>query len=561
MGPAIVVSALIWWRANTTERQVFAFAAAAAAVAMATPIVRESSIVSSLPTWLQWYIRPAGEHTTFTGFPWVGFVFAGGACGALVVAARDRSAETRLHLALALSGTALVAGGFYASTLPTIYARSAFWTSSPTWFAIRVGVLQIGLSAIFGLEQLAGKWRAHGPSDDALFRRVALSWQRPLATFGRKSLFVYWIHVELVYGYASWLWRGRLPLWGTAVGWVTFSAVMYAVVIAVERARDRRRIGAGTGPWTSSRSAGGHMNRRDFARLLAIGGAAPFLTPGTAWPTPRDLPPAPAAPDERFWSTIRDQFVMPRELTMLNAANLCPSSAIVLETLYKTTRDMDQDPSQDNRAKLGDGRENTRKLLADFLRVTPEEVVITRNTSESNNLVSTGVDLKPGDEVLLSSDNHPSNHTAWQEKAKRFGFTVKDVPTPNPHPGFDHYVDAFASAITPKTKLIGITHLTSTVGDLFPAKEICRLARERGVLTLVDGAQTFGLLDVDLSDMQPDFYSGSAHKWPCGPKRTACSISTRARSRRSGRASSARIPAASASRAPSKASASATSRR
>jgi len=260
------------------------------------------------------------------------------------------------------------------------------------------------------------------------------------------------------------------------------------------------------------------MNRRDFARLLAIGGAAPFLTPSVAWPKSSDLPPTPALPDERFWSAVRDQFVMPRELTMLNAANLCPSSAPVLELLYKTTRDMDQDPSQDNRAKLGDGRENTRKLLAEFLRVTPEEIVITRNTSESNNLVSTGLDLKPGDEVLLSSDNHPSNHTAWQEKAKRFGFTVKDVPTPNPHPGFDYYVDAFAKAITPKTRLIGITHLTSTVGDLFPAKEICRAARERGVLTLVDGAQTFGLLDVDLSDMQPDFYSGSAHKWPCGPK-------------------------------------------
>ncbi len=209
---------------------------------------------------------------------------------------------------------------------------------------------------------------------------------------------------------------------------------------------------------------------------------------------------------------------MPKDLTMLNAANLCPSSGPVLETLYKTTRDMDQDPSQENRAKLADGRENTRKLLADFLRVTPEEIVITRNTSESNNLVSTGVDLKAGDEVLLTADNHPSNHTAWQEKAKRFGFTVKDIAVPNPHPGFDYYVDAFAKAITPRTKLISITHLTSTVGDLFPAKEICRLARERGVLTLVDGAQSFGLFDVDLSDMQPDFYSGSAHKWPCGPK-------------------------------------------
>ena len=260
------------------------------------------------------------------------------------------------------------------------------------------------------------------------------------------------------------------------------------------------------------------MNRREFARLLAVGGAAPFITPAMAWPRPADLPPTPTAPGEKFWIAVREQFVMPPDLTMLNAANLCPSSAPVLETMYRMTKDMDQDPSFDNRAKLGDGRENTRKLLADFLGVTAEEIVITRNTSESNNLISTGIDLKPGDEVLLSADNHPSNHTAWQEKAKRFGFTVKDVPVPNPHPGADYYVDAFTKAITPRTKVVAITHLTSTVGDLFPAKEICRVARERGILTLVDGAQTFGLMDVDLSDMQPDFYSGSAHKWPCGPK-------------------------------------------
>jgi selenocysteine lyase/cysteine desulfurase len=196
------------------------------------------------------------------------------------------------------------------------------------------------------------------------------------------------------------------------------------------------------------------MNRRDFARLLAIGGAAPFLSPNAAWPRSLDLPPTPSSPDEKFWMSVRDQFVMPKELTMLNAANLCPSSGPVLETMYRLTKDMDQDPSQDNRAKLGDGRENTRKLLADFLRVTPDEIVITRNTSESNNLVSTGIDLKSGDEVLLTADNHPSNHTAWQEKAKRFGFTVKDVPTPNPHPGMEHYVDAFSKAITPRTKVI-----------------------------------------------------------------------------------------------------------
>jgi len=260
------------------------------------------------------------------------------------------------------------------------------------------------------------------------------------------------------------------------------------------------------------------MNRRDFARILALSGAAPFVTPNLAWPKGDKLPPTPASPDEKFWGSVRDQFVMPPNLTMLNAANLCPSSGPVLDMLYKMTKDMDQDPSSDNREKLGEGRENTRKLLAEFLRVTPEEIVITRNTSESNNFVSTGIDLKAGDEVLLTADNHPSNHTAWQQKAKRYGFTVIDVPVPNPHPGFDHYVDAFAKAITPRTKLISFTHQTSTVGDLFPAKELCRLARERGVLSLVDGAQSFGLMDVDLSDIQPDFYSGSAHKWPCGPK-------------------------------------------
>jgi selenocysteine lyase/cysteine desulfurase len=262
------------------------------------------------------------------------------------------------------------------------------------------------------------------------------------------------------------------------------------------------------------------MNRREFARILAIGGAVPFVTPDLAWArgaTPK-LPPTPASPDEKFWLSVREQFVMPKELTMLNAANLCPSSGPVLETLYKVTKDMDQDPSADNRAKLGDGRENTRKLLAEFLHVTPEEIVITRNTSESNNLVSNGLDLKEGDEVICSSDNHPSNHTAWQQKAKRYGFTVKDVPTPNPHPGMDYYVDAFTKAITPRTKVIAITHLTSSVGDLFPAKEISRIARERGILTLLDGASSFGLLDIDLSDIQPDFFSGSAHKWPCGPK-------------------------------------------
>jgi selenocysteine lyase/cysteine desulfurase len=150
--------------------------------------------------------------------------------------------------------------------------------------------------------------------------------------------------------------------------------------------------------------------------------------------------------------------------------------------------------------------------------VTPEEIIIARNTSEANNLVSSGVDLKAGDEVIISSDNHPSNHEAWREKARRLGFTVKVVEQVNPYPGDEFYLDRFGRAMTSRTKVVAFTHQTSTVGDPMPAKALCRLAHERGVLSLVDGAQTFGVFDVDLSDMQPDFFSGSAHKWPCGPK-------------------------------------------
>jgi selenocysteine lyase/cysteine desulfurase len=109
---------------------------------------------------------------------------------------------------------------------------------------------------------------------------------------------------------------------------------------------------------------------------------------------------------------------------------------------------------------------------------------------------------------------------------------VTELPNPNPHPGMDFYVDAVRKAITPQTKVLAFTHLTSTVGDLMPAAEMCRIARERGVLTLLDGAQSFGLLDVDLSVIGPDFYTGSAHKWPCGPKEAGVLfVSTRAQKR------------------------------
>lgn len=269
------------------------------------------------------------------------------------------------------------------------------------------------------------------------------------------------------------------------------------------------------------------INRREFARLFAAGGSAALLGhPGLG-----DLRPvrAPRAPRERGpigndgtadWRAIREDFLMPPGVTVLNAANLCPSPAHVLDAVSTHTRRLDSEPVPSFRSEILGAKETTRDRLAAFLRVTPEEILITRNTSEANNWVSTGLDLGPGDEVLIFSDNHPSNNQAWKRKGERFGYTVVEVEQVDPNPGADYWLETFERAITPRTRVMAFMQHSNTVGDLFPAVELCRLARERGILSVVDGAQSFGFMDVDLSVMRPDFFSGSAHKWPCGPKET-----------------------------------------
>jgi|688.fasta_scaffold86385_2 selenocysteine lyase/cysteine desulfurase len=264
-----------------------------------------------------------------------------------------------------------------------------------------------------------------------------------------------------------------------------------------------------------------NVSRRNFAKLFAVGGSAALLADpvfAREMAASGDILPAGPSAGEPFWKSVREQFVMPPDLAVMNAANLCPASRPAAEALSRESKSVDTDPSPTNRARLMPEKEATRVALAEFLRVTPDEIIITRNTSESNNMVSNGLDLKAGDEVLLHEDNHPSNLVAWQQKAKRFGFSVVVVPQKNPHPGAGYYVEAFTKAVTPRTKVMSVTHLTSTVGDLMPAKELAALARSRGILFLLDGAQSFGLLDVNLADIQPDFYSGSSHKWPCGAR-------------------------------------------
>lgn len=253
MGPAIVGAGLVWGLARTTTLRVIYYSAIAAAFAMVTPIVRAAPTIASWPLWLQWYVRPAGEFTIFTLFPWAGFVFAGSAVGALLAAAREPRAERWLQAMLGASGIVLVAAGFYAAGRPSIYASSSFWTSSPTWFAIRLGILMMALTVIYACEAAFAALKGRATQGDVAqgFPGPPKRAEReggspaidPLARLGRSSLFIYWIHVELVYGYASWGWRHRLPLWGTAIAFILFCVLMYRAIgwrdLLVDKWRNR----------------------------------------------------------------------------------------------------------------------------------------------------------------------------------------------------------------------------------------------------------------------------------------------------------------------------------
>ena len=226
MGPAMVVTGLLWALSNGAATRVLVYVIAAASIAMVTPLVRAASWVNQLPIWIQWYLRPAGEHTTFTLLPWAGFVMAGAAAGVIVVTAGDDLRSRRTSWLIGGTGVLVALAGYAASFRPSIYTvPSAFWTSSPTWFAIRVGLMMCGLALLSVIPERHG-W--------------AFWWQRPLASLGRASLFVYWIHVELVYGYASWAWRLRLPVWGSVLACILFTALMYGAVVARDRFLARR---------------------------------------------------------------------------------------------------------------------------------------------------------------------------------------------------------------------------------------------------------------------------------------------------------------------------------
>lgn len=256
-------------------------------------------------------------------------------------------------------------------------------------------------------------------------------------------------------------------------------------------------------------------SRRTF--LKHIPAATVLPASWTAFAGALRAAPASGAHNEEYWSLVKRQFPLEDNLIYLNAANVCPASRPVLDRHAEYMRDFESNPSFQNRAKYTEMRERLRGKVAKLLRAGADEIAITRNTSEGTNIIVHGVDLKPGDEVLITDHNHPSNNDSWKVRAKREGFVVKSLPVRVPAASRDELIGQVERALTPRTKLVAITHVTSTTGILYPAKEISRIARAHGAWMHLDGAQSFGALDVNLQDIGCDSYSASAHKWMMGP--------------------------------------------
>ena len=268
--------------------------------------------------------------------------------------------------------------------------------------------------------------------------------------------------------------------------------------------------------------------RRQFIKRMAGGAAALTLMPAFGFgetPGPLSelkkaalrLSPQDAG-DEAYWKVVKEHFLLRKDLIMLNAANLCPTPYPVQQAVFDLTRDIDKDPSSHNRGQFNQLQENARRALAQYLGADAEEIALVRNTSEGNNIVIGGLTYQPTDEVIIWDENHPTANVAWDVRAQRYGFTVKRVKVPPAFDNAEQLIKPFRDAITRNTKIICFSHLSNLSGIALPAQAICAIARPRGILTLIDGAQTFGSHVVDLHDIDCDFYTGSSHKWFMGPK-------------------------------------------
>jgi len=223
MGPSIAAAAYLWGRLSNRAVRMAAFAALAIVFTSVTPLVR-------MLTWpdavaFGWYIKPVPKMSVFTFFPWTGFVFAGALLGEILNAASTAAEEWRMNRWFFVAGVVLIAGGYAGAFLPSPYPPgvSNFWTTSPTYFVIKIGIMLMLMSAIYLYVQRPISSAPRNPASS------------PMLEFGRSSLFVYWIHVEIAYGFFSHPLHQRLLVWQSLIAVILFAALLYRATIFKSR--------------------------------------------------------------------------------------------------------------------------------------------------------------------------------------------------------------------------------------------------------------------------------------------------------------------------------------
>lgn len=236
---------------------------------------------------------------------------------------------------------------------------------------------------------------------------------------------------------------------------------------------------------------------------------------------PASLPAREEHPDDRYWSELRKQFLIPADEVYLNNGTVGSSPAPVLRAIfdsYNQTEQMNQAEPEDYPIWGYAAWNEFRDPLAEFIGCKRDELALVRNATEANSYIANGLDLKSGDEVLMTDQEHPGGESPWQLRAKRYGIMVKKITLPRPVQNAAQALNLFNDAITPRTRVIFFSHITSFSGVVLPAKQLCALARSKGILSAVDGAHVTGMMRLNVHDLGCDMYSSSPHKWLQAPK-------------------------------------------
>ncbi len=268
------------------------------------------------------------------------------------------------------------------------------------------------------------------------------------------------------------------------------------------------------------------LDRRQFLNSTVAGFAAALTLPGDLRAQLKDIPPIPDRAlweknEDAYWAEMRRQFLIPEDEVYLNNGTVGSSPAPVLRAVfegYTTTEKMDQQDPEDYPIWGYAAWNEFRDPLAEFVGCSREEIALLRNATEANSYIANGLDLKSGDEVLMTDQEHPGGEHPWNLKAKRYGIVVKKVTLPRPVKDASEVLNLFEGAITPRTRVMFFSHITTFSGVVLPAKELCGLARSKGILSAIDGAHVPGMMRLNIRELGCDMYSASPHKWLFAPK-------------------------------------------